>query len=326
MRAWQFVDTGEPLLNAEVEEPRAVPGEVVIDVRAAGLCHSDVGMMYEAGFKEYQSFQPITMGHEVAGVIAEVGTGVTDWKVGDRVALSPMGKSGPSSQRNGGFQPKVTAVTEDLIAVPETVSWAQAAAATDAGMTSHYAVSVQSGGITPGMTVGIIGFGGLGALGAQVALALGAEVYVSEIGEKAAENARKLPFAGVTKSLKEVSDNGILFDVIVDFAGFGTTTAEAVDIIKPEGTVVVGMGKLESTISTNSLIGKNVHLVGSLGGTSDDISRVIEMFSAGQLQLEINEITWSQIPQALDDLKNHRVTGRTVCIYDGPTHSEQENS
>src|SRR5690606_1006747 len=123
---------------------------------------------------------------------------------------------------------------------------------TDAGMTSHAAVITQ-GGVKAGDTVGIIGYGGLGQIGARVASLAGAQVYIAEINEYVWDLARENGAVDVKKSIKDFED--VTFDVIVDFAGFGTTTADAIDVIRRDGTVVVvGMGRLESTISTKSLI------------------------------------------------------------------------
>lgn len=141
MEAWQFAEVGKPLSRNEVAEPTARSGEIVIAVKAAGLCHSDVGFL-DGTLTPLLPYRPITLGHEIAGVVADVGAGVTRFAVGDRVAV-PAAIEGPGTSSDGGFQPKV-AVREDLvIALPDTIAWDQAAAATDAGLTSYHAVVVQ---------------------------------------------------------------------------------------------------------------------------------------------------------------------------------------
>lgn len=81
MRAWHFVGTHKPFERVEIPEPTAGPGKVVIDVKAAGLCHSDVGIMEDEKWLANMKELPVVPGHETAGVISEVGEGVTDWKV-----------------------------------------------------------------------------------------------------------------------------------------------------------------------------------------------------------------------------------------------------
>jgi D-arabinose 1-dehydrogenase-like Zn-dependent alcohol dehydrogenase len=95
MKAWHFSNVNEPLVQVELPDPRAGQGEVVVKVRAAGLCHTDVGVLHDEGWLSTLAYRPIVMGHEVAGEIAEVGDGVTDWAVGDRVASARPRASAP---------------------------------------------------------------------------------------------------------------------------------------------------------------------------------------------------------------------------------------
>lgn len=89
MKAWHFTSTHEPLVEVEVEESTAGPGQVVVDMKAAGLCHSDVRLLEDEGWLPLLAKRRITIGHENAGVVAEVGEGVTGFSVGDRVGVCP---------------------------------------------------------------------------------------------------------------------------------------------------------------------------------------------------------------------------------------------
>ena len=315
MKAWQFHKTNEPLQYNDIPEPTAGPGEVVLDIKAAGLCHSDVGVMTDPGWMDMLAKLPITLGHENAGVVAEVGEGVTEYQVGDRVAVCPTTEVGaPGYGYDGGFQPKMAVGAEALVPIPEDVDFVNGAAATDAGMTSYAAVITQ-GGVKAGDTVGIIGLGGLGQVGAKVAMLAGADVYVAEVNEKVWPLAENLGAKGVKKNLKEFED--VTFDVIVDFAGFDTTTAESVDIIRRDGTVVVvGMGTLESTISTKSLILNQARLVGSNGGTKEDIEGVYKYMASGELELTVTTIPAEEIDKGLEQLANGEVVGRLVAVFE----------
>ena len=94
-KAWQFEGAGKPLALNEVEEPTAGPGEVVVDVKAAGVCHSDVSALDDEGWMALvQNSLPRTMGHESAGVITEVDEGMEKWSIGDRVGLAPLTSDG----------------------------------------------------------------------------------------------------------------------------------------------------------------------------------------------------------------------------------------
>jgi alcohol dehydrogenase, propanol-preferring len=315
MKAWQFTNTGEPLVLADVVEPTVAPGEVVINIKAAGLCHTDVGVLDDPGWFTTLARIPITIGHEVAGVISQVGEGVTAWKVGDPVGVCPLSETAPGFKRDGGYSYKATARQEDLVRIPEGVTFAQAAIGTDAGMTSYHAVKVTAN-VKPGEKVGIIGFGGLGQIGARVAVLLGAEVYIAEINEAVWEKALEIGARKVVKNVVELAD--MKLDCIIDFAGFGTTTATAIDIIRKGGRVIlVGMGRLETTISTKSLIFNETRLIASNGGNVDDIRGVYELFATGQLQPEISLIGFNEIPAGLERLRAGGVQGRIVADIDG---------
>jgi propanol-preferring alcohol dehydrogenase len=312
MRAWQFTNTHEPLVLAEVPEPVAGPGQVVLDVVSAGLCHSDVGVLEDEGWLPFLPRRPVTMGHEVAGVVAEVGDGVTEWAVGARVGVCPMTRAGaPGYGYDGGFADKIVVDQITLVPIPDDVPFALGAAGTDAGMTSHHAV-MATGRVTAGTKLGIIGLGGLGQIGARVGVLAGADVYVAEIDEEVWDLAGELGVNGVARSIRDFADRQL--DVIVDFAGFGTTTAEAIEAVRFGGRVVqVGMGKLEATISTRDLIIKECELVGCRGGTKEDVAGVYEFFASGQLAPRYTEIDFDDIPDGLDRLARGLVTGRLVA-------------
>lgn len=316
MKGWQFTKTHEPLELVEKEDPKAAPGYVVIDTKAAGICHSDVGALEDEGWMELMS-PPVIMGHENAGVISEVGEGVTDFKVGDRVSICPTGPSGlsPGYEYDGGFGTKMHAPAEDLVAVPDELSMEMAASATDAGMTS-YAALFNVGQATPDMNIALIGIGGLGQTALQAAIAKGFKnIYAADVSEKARELAKEIGAVEVVSDIKELADKDL--DLIVDYAGFGNTTSDALEVVKPHGTVVlVGMGKLETTINTNSFIVEAKKLLGSVGGTPQDIAEIYELMVEGKLNPKLTKIKFQDIPAGIEKLKAGEVQGRLVAMYD----------
>ena len=89
MKAWQYTKDGAPIQLNEVPQPHAAPGEIVIETKASGVCHTDVGHL--DGVISYMlrtNGEPRTLGHEIAGVVHEVGEGVTHLSIGDRVAVT----------------------------------------------------------------------------------------------------------------------------------------------------------------------------------------------------------------------------------------------
>ena len=315
MRAWQFAETHAPLVLRDVAEPTAGPNDVVIAVRAAGLCHTDVGVLDDEGWLSTLAKRPITMGHEIAGVISEVGEGVAGWAPGDRVGVCPSTSMGaPGFARDGGYADRTTADQAALVRVPDAVPFSLGAVGTDAGMTAHHAVAV-TGELAAGDKLGVIGLGGLGQIGARLGVLLGADVYAAEIDESVWPLAEQLGVTSVARSITELAAVGL--DVIVDFAGFGTTTAEAIEAVRRRGRVVqVGMGRLEATISTKALILRAVTLVGSRGGTREDIVAVYRYFSTGELAPAVTEIAFDEIPDGLERLRRGDVVGRLVATID----------
>lgn len=312
MKGWQFTAVGTPLTLVEKEDPTPGAGQVVVATKAAGLCHSDVGFL-DGTLAPMLARTPIVLGHEVAGLITDVGPGVETFSVGDRVGIAGLGLDAPGLVDDGGFGTAVVGKVEQLIRIPDGVSYAQAAAATDAGQTTRHALRV--GGVTADTRVGIVGLGGLGMTAARIAVLLGAEVYAAEpnrdVWERASGN-------GVRDTVSDVLEFARFdLDVIVDLAGFGTTTAGAIEVVRPGGTVVqVGMGKAEATIDVTTLVSKQVTLVGSLGGSMEDTVDVFRLLGEGALEIHTQHIGFDDIPAGLDRLHHGGVQGRLIAVYD----------
>ena len=314
MKAWQFYGTNEPLQLVERDIPEIAPHEVLIDIKAAGLCHSDVGVLRDPKWMPSIKFLPMIIGHEIAGEVVAVGKEVLGFNVGDRVGVCPVSKLGktPGYGYNGGYAEYAAVPAVDLVPIPPNVSYELAAIGTDAGMSSYHALFAR-GGAKKGMKVGIIGIGGLGQNAARMGVIEGCEVYAVDTNPKARALAENLEVAAVYDSIDQLKQHQC--DIIVDYAGFGTTTVEAIEAVKKRGTVVVvGMGKLEATIDTNTLILKEVNLLGSNGGTAEDVAQVYQYYASGRLVPIIHTISIEEIPEGLRKLENHEVEGRIVAV------------
>jgi propanol-preferring alcohol dehydrogenase len=282
MKAWQFTEVGSPLSLNEVETPTPAADEVAISVKAVGLCHSDVGFV-NGTLAEILPFHPITLGHEIAGVVSAVGSDVTAFAVGQKVVV-PASLTGPGVGMNGGFAVEVVVSSDLVLALPDGVPFDQAAAATDAGLTSFHAVSVK-GRVTSGSRVGIIGFGGLGSLGA--------ERVESSISAFEGEN----------------------LDVVIDIAGYGSTTDGAIPTLRPGGRiVVVGLGVARAEIDLQALTLKELEIVGSKTGSKEDCAAVLDLIADGQLTSRIDQITFGEIGEGISKLQRGEVIGRLVAV------------
>ncbi len=260
---------------------------------------------------------PRTLGHENAGVISEVGEGMEHRNVGDRVGLAPVMSDGQAlgyHSWDGGFAPKLLATADNLVELPDEVSFELGAMATDAGLTAYHAM-MAVGECKAGMKVGVIGLGGLGYIGARAAVLAGAEVYGADIAPGAKALADEIGLAGVSDSILDFADKGL--NLIVDYAGFDTTTRDALDAVAKFGIVVlVGMGKPQTTLNIHSVILKQAQLRGSNSGTKEDLAALYEMMRSGDLNPPMNLITHAEIPAAIDKLHHGGVVGRLIAVYD----------
>jgi alcohol dehydrogenase, propanol-preferring len=317
MRAWMFEGVDRPLAAATVADPVPGQGEVVVDVRAAGLCHTDVGVLTGA-IEGFIRHTPIVLGHEIAGEITAVGPGTAGWHVGDRVVCSPFGPGGITSPdypyvgqgRNGGFAERAVIRTGELVRIPSGVPFEQAATATDAGLTSYHAVHAV-GGVAAGMRVGIIGLGGLGVTAARLAVLAGARVVAADTNPSVRDSVAGLGLEGVVGEATELADHQT--EVILDFAGFGTTTAGAIQAVRRGGRIVqVGLGRTEALISTYLLVLKQIELVGAVGGTPAETATVLDLRAAGDLAIATETVSFDGIPRGLERLGRGEAPGRRL--------------
>jgi alcohol dehydrogenase, propanol-preferring len=314
MKGWQFSKTGVAPKLIEKDDPKAKPGWVVIEVKAAGLCHSDVGALTDPSWMSLITAAPCIFGHECAGKIIEVGEGVKDFKVGDRVGVCPINPETGKAigyAYDGGYATKCLVPAPSLVPLPDHVSYIEGAAATDAGMTSYHALFTE-GQAKKGMKVGIIGIGGLGQFAAQMAIIAGCDVYAVDTDKDARDLAKEIGCDKVFDEVMKLKD--VQPDLIVDYAGFGKTTSDAIECVKLRGTVViVGMGILSSTINTGTMILHQVTVKGSNGGTPADIAGVYDYFKTGKLTPQLHTIEFDDIDKGLEQLKAGKVKGRLVA-------------
>ncbi|CAN7597058.1 alcohol dehydrogenase catalytic domain-containing protein [Phenylobacterium sp. LjRoot219] len=311
MKAWLFTGARQPLQLIERETPRPGPDEVLLEVRAAGLCHSDVGRMDGTLTPYLPKKPPIILGHEIAAVVAAVGAGVSDYQLGDRVVASGTTEYCPGWSADGGYASHCVVPARVLVPLPDAVSFVQGAAATDAGQTSHRAVMV-AGGLRAGQRVGVVGLGGLGMTGARIAVLRGAQVFGAEPRREAWAAARAQGVTEVVEDVLQLASYDL--DLIVDFAGFGVTTAGAIRAVRPGGLVVqVGLGRTEATISTAELVARSVTLRGSGGGRPSDTSAVLALMATGELIIPASTIGFEDIPAGLERLERGGVVGRIVA-------------
>ncbi|KAH0848540.1 putative alcohol dehydrogenase [Fonsecaea pedrosoi] len=315
MKAFQFDNVEEGLVLKDVPTPKPESGEVVVRVEAAGLCHSDTHVLHGKG-ASWTNKRPITLGHEAAGTVAGIGPGVTGWKVGDRVGVAVYPTDdGDSSHiigigRDGGYAEQVVVPANVLVRLPDAVSFAQAAVATDSIATAYHAV-ISEGEVTASTTVAIVGMGGLGLNGVRVAALQGATVYGVDIDENKFPEGLAQGAKACFSKLSDIPED-VVIDVVVDYAGMGVTTQEAMQRVKLSGTVVlVGIGVASFEFSSLTLLLRGLTIRGSKGATLPEYLEILKLIAAGKIVPKLTEVPFSTVPESLKRLEQVRgVVGR----------------
>jgi propanol-preferring alcohol dehydrogenase len=307
MKAFQYNNVADGLQLQELPVPEPGADEVLIRVRAAGLCHSDCHIL-QGTHDDWLLHRPITLGHEVAGEIIKKGSKDLPYRIGERVAVyqisQPLEKLDWSLAIglgfDGGYAEFTVVPISRIKPIPDEVSFAQAAVAMDALATSYHAL-VARAGVKQGMVVGVIGLGGLGMSGLAFGVLQGAKVFGFDLDTSKFNEAKTL---GATECFKMVEDaKDVIFDVIVDFVGADATVYEACSGIRPGGTVVVvGLASSRVSLPTEKLIKNGFTLLGSLGASKETCDRVLEMLQQGSIDPKLIEVPFHDIPKTLNVL------------------------
>ncbi len=343
MKAARFYKVGEPLKVEAIPIPELSSGEVLVNVKACGICGSDIHIVYEGVTPT--AYSPITLGHEPAGVIIEVGSEVGGWKVGDRVTVNPFltcGKcinciSGSSqiclSRRvigihaEGGLAEFLRVPSKNLVHLPESIPFDQGGIAVDAVATPFHAVT-KRGGLKPGEKVAILGCGGLGIHGVQVAKICGASMVIAvDAIDSALERAKKVGADEVinprrekpVEKIKEMC-GGVGVDLALEFIGLKETIEQAVRCVRVGGrTVVVGLGPDAISLPPPAaFVRSELSFLGSYGSSISEIQSVIDLVASGKLNLSesiTERFSLEEANTALDHL--HQKIGNPIRIVVG---------
>ncbi|CEI60181.1 hypothetical protein FVEN_g6365 [Fusarium venenatum] len=320
MRAFRFANAAEGLKLCDLPVPEPSEGFALIQTKAAGLCHSDTHVLHGGG-EAWMCNLPITLGHEVSGVIAKLGDESSPFQVNDRVAVACVGH--PIEERNfseclgvgvdGGYAEYAVAPFKYLVKIPDGVDFPEAAVATDSIATAFHAVVTEGGvnksNISKVSTVAVIGLGGLGLNGVAIAALSGAKIYGVDINTSKFDQARCVGAFACATSLSDFP--GVTFDVILDFVGAQKTVETAVSIVRDGGTIVlVGLASSRIQLPTADIVTRNLSLKGSTSASIDEFVEVLELLSSKALTPQIREIPFEEVPSALESLSHGEVTGR----------------
>lgn len=309
MLAARFHAPDRPLILEETTAPRPGHGQVVVDVRACGLCGSDVHIVKGETFT---AFRPITLGHEAAGVVAETGSGVDDRQTGDRVAVNCVqtcgvcrhcrsGREAICENRrligihlDGGLAPRVAVNASSLIALPDEVPFETGAIITDAVATPYHALKARAE-LTSGQSAAIFGVGGLGAHAVMLARLMGAgQVIAVDPSPAALARARKMGAdeeidpsrTDAAAAIREMT-NGRGVDVALECVGAAATVSQALAATATGGrTVIVGLSPQSLDLGEiTPFVRSEVAVMGSSAFTTGEIAELVDLAAGGRLDL-----------------------------------------
>jgi len=311
-----LVKYGRDDKNVEVRDitqpPDPKPNQVIVEVQAAGVCGSDLHMWRENHSWEIKL--PLVLGHEFGGTVAEVGSGVTEFKVGDRVAVETAAEvcgncvfchSGNYNQcpnrlgygalHDGAFTQFVTARQQILHRIPDNVPF-EHAALTEPICVAYNALVEKTPVMRPGDTVVIQGPGPIGMMALYVAKLRGASNIIMLGTSRDLKRLEVAKQIGATHALNIEKDDPIEFvraigdgfgvDLVVDCTGVSIALKSAMQMVRPNGIITkIGWGPQPLNFSLDPMVQKAVTLQGTFSHLYSTWERVLGLLSSGQIDL-----------------------------------------
>ncbi|MBT0769118.1 NAD(P)-dependent alcohol dehydrogenase [Kineosporia sp. J2-2] len=323
--AYAATSATAPLTPYTLERRDVGPHDVRIDIRFSGICHSDI---HTARSEWGATTYPIVVGHEIAGVVAEIGSGVTKFAVGDRVGVGCMvgscgecencragdeqycrkgmigtygGRDAEGNPTQGGYS-RAIVVTEDFVLrIPEGIELDVAAPLLCAGITTYSPLRHWNAG--PGSKVAVVGLGGLGHMAVKLAHAMGAEVTVLSQSLKKQEDGLKLGadhyFATSDESTFESLASS--FDLIINTVSAKIDVGAYLGLLKVDGTMVnVGAPEDPLPVHAFALISGRRSWAGSNIGGIAQTQEMLDFCAEHHLGAEIEVIGADRINEAYD--------------------------
>ncbi|MFC8047423.1 NAD(P)-dependent alcohol dehydrogenase [Nocardia sp. NPDC057353] len=327
--AYAMSDPAGPFEKVTIERRELGPHDVLIDVKYAGICHSDIHTARnEWGGAKY----PCVPGHEIAGIVAAVGSAVTRHAVGDRVGVGCMvdscGRCAPCLDGNeqycergavmtyntpvdeavqpggvtlGGYATQIVVTESFVLSIPEGIGLDVAAPLLCAGITTYSPLRHWNAG--PGKQVAIIGMGGLGHVGVKIAAALGAEVTVLSQSLRKRDDGLRLGATGyyATAEKQTFKDLRNRFDLILNTVSADLPLDNYLKLLKVDGTLVaLGLPENPASIRPYLLASYRRSLSGSMIGGIAETQEMLNFCAKHGIGAEIELISVDEIDAAYD--------------------------
>jgi alcohol dehydrogenase, propanol-preferring len=337
MKAAVLHEFRNPLIIEEVARPNPEHDEVLIEVKACGVCHSDLHVAH-GDWTQFADIvkKPLILGHEIAGRVVERGSSVRDLQVGDHVGLPwihwSCGECELCREGNENLCPKqkITGVTVDggfaefvkapashTVKIPNPLTSMEAAPLFCAGVTVYRALRKPQ--IIANQRVAIFGVGGLGHVAVQVASGLGAEVTAIDISDEKLAYAKSLGAANTLNAAsvdvaKALRRKGGVHAALVTSAAKAAYDV-AFKSLRPTGILlVVGLPADSICFPPIMMASGEFRIQASAVGTRKDLREVLSMAAEGKVRCQVAARPLSDVNEVLDELQEGRVAGRVVLI------------
>ena len=347
MKSARIPGPNEPLEVVDLETPKPSENQVLIKVKAVGVCHSDLHLWeggYDLGDGQFMKVTdrgvkyPVTPGHEIVGTIEEMGSNVKDYSEGDEVLVYPWIGCGEC--------PACKVENENLCDTPKSLGVFQDGGYSDFALVPHYKYLAKLSGVNPdsatslacsGLTaynaikkanqnspefLVIIGAGGLGLMGVQIANAItNAKIICVDLDDNKLKTAKEMGADYVVNSKDPETSQKIIeicnakgADSVVDFVNAPPTAKLGISVLRKRGNLVlVGLfgGSLELSLVTIPL--KSITIQGAYTGNYNDMVELLELTRKGTINPIITKhYSLSEAHTALEDLKERKILGRAV--------------
>ena len=342
MKALRYNTIGESPTVVEVPRPSPGPGEVLLRVTAAGVCHSDLHIM-SASAEDYRyGALPLTLGHEAAGVVVENGPGATYFTEGTAVLVygpwgcgicpscargeenyctSPAGVRPPGIAVDGAIAEFLLVDAERHLVPLGDLDPVQAVALTDAGLTSYHAIKRAVPRLGAGAHAVVIGVGGLGHVAIQILRALGAATVIAvDLANDKLELARAVGahhrVVGDESASEEILrlTGGAGVDAIFDFVGSESTLRLAGAVAATHADIhIVGVGQGALPVGYRRQPFET-SVRSSFWGSRSELYEVVDLARTGHLHVTVETHTLDAAPVAYDRLARGEVLGRAVIV------------
>ena len=347
MKSARIIDANQPLELSESANPKPEGTQVLVKVKSVGVCHSDLHLWeggYDLGDGQFMKVTdrgvkyPVTPGHEIAGIVEEVGDAVSNVSKGDEVLVFPWMGCGdcpackvgnenlcdtPKSMgvfQDGGYSDYSLVPNSKYLAKLDGVDPDSATSLACSGLTAYTAIKKSNQNSPEFLT--IIGAGGLGLMGVQIAKAItSAKIICVDLDDEKLKTAKELGADYIFNSKDSETSQKILAlcndkgtDSVVDFVNAPPTVKLGLSILRKRGNLVlVGLfgGSIELSLVTVPL--KSIIIQGAYTGNYNDMVELLELARKGVLNSIISKrYTLENANTALEDLKARKIIGRAV--------------